>query len=125
MAEHLIRKYRTASPEEKAAGNCQNHIAVGTGAAEIFFFGNHHYPRVHAYPAHDTRGRQALLPDGVDARIRRDRFHALAALTFIPVLISFAYKKALADPDKPMKEHKNFVLDFSYKVVIPKHWAAF
>jgi cobalt-zinc-cadmium resistance protein CzcA len=39
----------------------------------------------------------------------------LAALTFIPVLISFAYKKELSNPDKPMKEHKNFVLDFLTK----------
>src|SRR5690625_7625658 len=33
----------------------------------------------------------------------------VAALTFIPVLISFAYKKAISDPDKPFKKRENRV----------------
>ena len=34
----------------------------------------------------------------------------------IPVLISFSYKKDLANLEKPMKEHKNYVLDFLAKI---------
>jgi heavy metal efflux system protein len=40
----------------------------------------------------------------------------IAALTFIPVLISFAYRKQLADAEKPLKEHKNIALDFVSKI---------
>jgi len=36
----------------------------------------------------------------------------LAALTLIPVLISFAYRKAFSGEGKPLKEHRNIVLDF-------------
>ena len=34
----------------------------------------------------------------------------ICALTIIPVLISFAFRKVLAPDGKPLKEHKNFLL---------------
>jgi heavy metal efflux system protein len=40
----------------------------------------------------------------------------IGALTFIPVLISFAYQKTLEKADKPMKEYKNFILDFLARI---------
>ncbi|MGH2624869.1 MAG: efflux RND transporter permease subunit, partial [Sphingobacterium sp.] len=36
----------------------------------------------------------------------------IAALTIIPVLISFVYHKALNNPDKPLKERRNRILEF-------------
>lgn len=36
----------------------------------------------------------------------------VAALTFIPVLISFVYNKAISDPDKPFKERENRVFQY-------------
>src|SRR5690625_653365 len=40
----------------------------------------------------------------------------IAALTFIPVLISFAYNKAITTPQKPMKERKNVIISFIEKM---------
>src|SRR5690625_5899353 len=36
----------------------------------------------------------------------------VASLTFIPVMISFAYNKAISDPDKPFKKRENRVFSF-------------
>lgn len=112
MAEHLIRKYRTASPEEKQQGIVKITLLSAQEVGREIFFSV-------------TIIILAYMPILLMTRVEGKLFSPmaltlafavigsmLAALTFIPVLISFAYKKALADPDKPMKEHKNFVLDF-------------
>lgn len=112
MAEHLIRSYRTAPPEEKKRGI----IALTLNSArevgrEIFFS--------------VTIIILAYMPILLMTRVEGKLFSPmaltlafavigsmLAALTLIPVLISFAYKKAFSDEGKPLKEHRNFVLDF-------------
>lgn len=112
MAEHLIRKYRTASPEEKQQGIVKITLLSAQEVGREIFFSV-------------TIIILAYMPILLMTRVEGKLFSPmaltlafavigsmLAALTFIPVLISFAYKKALADPEKPMKEHKNFVLDF-------------
>jgi len=111
MAEHLIRKYRTATVEEKKQGIVKiTLLAAQEVGREIFFS--------------VTIIILAYMPILLMTRVEGKLFSPmaltlafavigsmLAALTFIPVLISFAYKNQLSDPEKPMKEHKNFVLD--------------
>lgn len=115
MAEHLIRKYRTASKEEKQNGIVRiTLLAAQEVGREIFFS--------------VTIIILAYMPILLMSRVEGKLFSPmaltlafavigsmLAALTFIPILISFTYKKALADIDKPIKEHKNFVLNFITK----------
>ena len=112
MAEHLIRKYRTATVEEKQQGIVRiTLLAAQEVGREIFFS--------------VTIIILAYMPILLMTRVEGKLFSPMAltlafavigsmiaALTFIPVLISFAYRKALSDPEKPMKDHKNFVLDF-------------
>ena len=112
MAEHLIRKYRTATPEDKRNGivhlTLQSAQEVGR---EIFFS--------------VTIIVLAYLPILLMTRVEGKLFtpmaltlafavvgSMLAALTFIPVLISFVYKKAISDPDKPIKVKENPVFKF-------------
>ena len=110
MAEHLIRKYRTATPEEKAQGIIKiTLLAAQEVGREIFFS--------------VTIIILAYMPILLMTRVEGKLFSPmaltlafavigsmLAALTFIPVLISFVYRKTLADIHTPMKEHKNFIL---------------
>jgi cobalt-zinc-cadmium resistance protein CzcA len=112
MAEHLIRKYRTATVEEKQQGIVKITLLSAQEVGREIFFSV-------------TIIILAYMPILLMTRVEGKLFSPmaltlafavigsmLAALTFIPVLISFAYKKALSDPEKPMKEHKNFILDF-------------
>jgi len=112
MAEHLIRKYRTATPEEKENGIV--HITLLSAqevGREIFFS--------------VTIIILAYMPILLMTRVEGKLFSPMAltlafavigsmiaALTFIPVLISFVYNKAISNPDKPFKEHRNRVLEF-------------
>lgn len=112
MAEHLIRKYRTATPEEKEGGilTITLHAAQEVGR-EIFFS--------------ITIIILAYMPILLMTRVEGKLFSPMAltlayavigsmlcALTLIPVLISYAFKKSLLSTEKPIKEHKNIVLDF-------------
>lgn len=116
MAEHLIRKYRRATPEEKQEGIVKITLQAAQEVGREIFFSV-------------TIIILAYMPILLMTRVEGKLFSPmaltlafavigsmLAALTFIPVLISFAYKKGLADVNKPIKEHKNFVLDFLTKV---------
>lgn len=115
MAEHLIRKYRTASADDKRNGivhlTLQSAQEVGR---EIFFS--------------VTIIVLAYLPILLMTRVEGKLFtpmaltlafavigSMIAALTFIPVLISFVYKKAISDPDKPMKTRENRVFKYLEK----------
>ena len=112
MAEHLIRKYRTATPEEKENGIV--HITLLSAqevGREIFFS--------------VTIIILAYMPILLMTRVEGKLFSPmaltlafavvgsmLAALTFIPVLISFVYNKAVSAKDESFKEHNNKVLEF-------------
>lgn len=116
MAEHLIRKYRTATPQEKAHGITKiTLLAAQEVGREIFFS--------------VTIIILAYMPILLMTRVEGKLFSPmaitlafavigsmLAALTFIPVLISFVYKKNMANIEQPIKEHKNFVLNFFDKI---------
>lgn len=111
MAEHLIRKYRTASIEEKKQGIVKiTMLAAQEVGREIFFS--------------VTIIILAYMPILLMTRVEGKLFSPMAltlafavigsmvaALTFIPILISFVYRKAVTNVDKPLKEHKNFILD--------------
>lgn len=116
MAEHLIRKYRTATLEEKKQGIIKITLQAAQEVGREIFFSV-------------TIIILAYMPILLMTRVEGKLFSPmaltlafavigsmLAALTFIPVLISFSYKKDLANLDKPMKEHKNYVLDFLAKI---------
>ncbi|MBO9584884.1 MAG: efflux RND transporter permease subunit [Flavobacterium sp.] len=112
MAEHLIRKYRTATPEEKQQGIVQITLQAAQEVGREIFFSV-------------TIIILAYMPILLMTRVEGKLFSPMAltlafavigsmlgALSFIPVLISFVYRKAMLDIDKPIKEHKNVVLDF-------------
>ncbi|WP_149206725.1 efflux RND transporter permease subunit [Flavobacterium johnsoniae] len=115
MAEHLIRKYRTATPEEKQEGIVQITLQAAQEVGREIFFSV-------------TIIILAYMPILLMTRVEGKLFSPMAltlafavigsmlgALTFIPVLISFVYRKAMLDVDKPIKEHKNVVLDYLTK----------
>jgi heavy metal efflux system protein len=116
MAEHLVRKYRMASEAEKRQGITKiTLLAAQEVGREIFFS--------------VTIIILAYMPILLMTRVEGKLFSPMAltlafavigsmiaALTFIPVLISFAYRKQLADAEKPLKEHKNIALDFVSKI---------
>lgn len=116
MAEHLVRKYRLASEAEKRQGITKiTLLAAQEVGREIFFS--------------VTIIILAYMPILLMTRVEGKLFSPMAltlafavigsmiaALTFIPVLISFAYKKQLADTRRPMKEPKNLILDFLSKI---------
>ncbi|MGN7811984.1 efflux RND transporter permease subunit [Flavobacterium sp. 22076] len=112
MAEHLIRKYRTTTPEEKQEGIVQITLQAAQEVGREIFFSV-------------TIIILAYMPILLMTRVEGKLFSPMAltlafavigsmlgALTFIPVLISFVYRKAMLDVDKPIKEHKNVVLDY-------------
>lgn len=112
MAEHLVRKYRMASEQEKKQGIVKiTLLAAQEVGREIFFS--------------VTIIILAYMPILLMTRVEGKLFSPMAltlafavigsmvaALTFIPVLISFAYRKQLADIEKPIRHRKNVVLDF-------------
>jgi cobalt-zinc-cadmium resistance protein CzcA len=112
MAEHLIRTYRTAPQEEKKRGIIALTLRSSQEVGREIFFSV-------------TIIILAYMPILLMTRVEGKLFSPmaltlafavigsmLAALTLIPVLISFAFKKAFNNTDKPMKEHRNVVLDF-------------
>jgi cobalt-zinc-cadmium resistance protein CzcA len=112
MAEHLIRSYRTAPPEEKKRGIIALTLLSAQEVSREIFFSV-------------TIIILAYMPILLMTRVEGKLFSPmaltlafavigsmLAALTLIPVLISFAYKKAFSGEGKPLKEHRNIVLDF-------------
>jgi len=115
MVEHLIRKYRTATAEEKKEGIIKITLLSAQEVGREIFFSV-------------TIIILAYMPILLMTRVEGKLFSPmaltlafavigsmLAALTFIPVLISFVYNKAISDPHKPLKEHKNFILSFFEK----------
>ncbi len=111
MAEHLIRKYRHATKEEKAQGIVKITLQAAQEVGREIFFSV-------------TIIILAYMPILLMTRVEGKLFSPMAltlafavigsmigALTFIPVLISFVYSKSISNPDKEIKEHKNPVLD--------------
>ncbi len=115
MAEHLIRKYRLATPEERKEGLIKITLASAQEVGREIFFSV-------------TIIILAYMPILLMTRVEGKLFSPMAltlafavigsmiaALTLIPVLISFAYKKTLEKTDAPLKERRNPVLNFFEK----------
>ncbi len=123
MAEHLIRKYRSATPEDKEQGILKITLMSAQEVGREIFFSV-------------TIIILAYMPILLMTRVEGKLFSPMAltlafavvgsmlcALTLIPVLISFAYKKGLENLDKPIPQHKNPVLEAferNYKNAISK-----
>ncbi len=123
MAEHLIRTYRTAKPEQKKGGIVHLTLLSAQEVGREIFFSV-------------TIIVLAYLPILLMTRVEGKLFTPMAltlafavigsmvaALTFIPVLISFAYNKALADIEKPVKVRENRVFVFlenRYEKIVEK-----
>ncbi len=116
MAEHLVRKYRTATLEERQEGIIKITLSSAQEVGREIFFSV-------------TIIILAYMPILLMTRVEGKLFSPMAltlafavvgsmvaALTMIPVLISFAYNKTLADPTKKIKEHNNRVLEFFERV---------
>lgn len=119
MAEHLIRKYRSATAEDKEQGIIKITLLSAQEVGREIFFSV-------------TIIILAYMPILMMSRVEGKLFSPMAltlafavvgsmvcALTLIPVLISFAFKKGLENLDKPIAQHKNPVLTFlekKYKV---------
>lgn len=115
MAEHLIRTYRSASREERKEGIIRITLKSAQEVGREIFFAV-------------TIIILAYMPILLMTRVEGKLFtpmaltlafavvgSMIAALTFIPVLISFVYNKAISDPDKPIKARRNRVLEFIEK----------
>ncbi|CAN5459686.1 CusA/CzcA family heavy metal efflux RND transporter [soil metagenome] len=113
MAEHLIRKYRNATLEDKEQGILKITLLSAQEVGREIFFSV-------------TIIILAYLPILLMSRVEGKLFSPMAltlafavigsmvcALTLIPVLISFAYKKGLENTSKPIAQHKNRFLDFA------------
>ncbi len=123
MAEHLIRKYRSATPEDKEQGIVKITLLSAQEVGREIFFSV-------------TIIILAYMPILLMSRVEGKLFSPMAltlafavigsmlcALTLIPVLISFAYKKGLENLEKPIAQHKNPALEFferHYKNAISK-----
>ncbi|WP_291908987.1 CusA/CzcA family heavy metal efflux RND transporter [Chitinophaga sp. CB10] len=110
MAEHLIRRYRTATEEEKRGGVMRVTLQAAQEVGREIFF---------SVTIIILGYTPILLMTRVEGKLFSPMALTLAfavigamicALTLIPVLISFAYKNALST-DKPIKAHRNIVLD--------------
>jgi cobalt-zinc-cadmium resistance protein CzcA len=121
MVEHLIRKYKQATPEEKKSGIVRiTLLAAQEVGREIFFS--------------VTIIILAYMPILLMTRVEGKLFSPmaltlafavigsmLAALTFIPVLISFIYSKYITNPEIQFKKHTNKPLEWltaKYKQVL-------
>ncbi len=115
MAEHLVRKYRTATIEERQEGIIKITLLSAQEVGREIFFSV-------------TIIILAYMPILLMTRVEGKLFSPMAltlafavvgsmiaALTMIPVLISFAYNKTLEDPNRKIKEHNNRVLEFFEK----------
>ena len=121
MAEHLIRKYRSATPEDKEQGIIKITLLSAQEVGREIFFSV-------------TIIILAYMPILLMTRVEGKLFSPMAltlafavvgsmvcALTLIPVLISFAFKRGLENLDKPIAQHKNPVLEFlerKYKTTV-------
>lgn len=112
MTEHLIRRYRKTSVQERNNGIIKTTIKSASEVGRPVFFSV-------------TIIVLAYMPILLMTRVEGKLFSPMAltlafavigsmiaALTLIPVLISFAFKKAFSNTDKPLKEPENRLLSW-------------
>lgn len=110
MAEHLIRKYRSATPEEKEQGIIKVTLLSAQEVGREIFFSV-------------SIIMLAYMPILTMSRVEGKLFSPMAltlafavvgsligALTLVPVLISFAYRKRFTNLHQPIRHRKNPIL---------------
>ncbi|PJJ83859.1 efflux RND transporter permease subunit [Mucilaginibacter auburnensis] len=112
MAEHLIRRYRNVTPEERKAGIVGITLAAAQEVGREIFFSVTIIILAYTPILLMTRVEGKLFSPMALTLAFAVIGSMLAALTFIPVIISFLYRKNIDDINKPMKQHKNVVLDW-------------
>lgn len=112
MAEHLIRKYRNVTPEERKGGIVGITLLAAQEVGREIFFSVTIIILAYTPILLMTRVEGKLFSPMALTLAFAVIGSMLAALTFIPVLISFLYRKNVDDINKPMKQHKNVVLDW-------------
>ncbi|HUH46490.1 MAG TPA: efflux RND transporter permease subunit, partial [Arenibacter sp.] len=118
MVEHLLRKYRAATREEKENGIVRLTLLSAQEVGREIFFSV-------------TIIILAYMPILLMTRVEGKLFSPMAltlafavlgsmvaALTFIPVILSFVYHRTFSDMGKEFKEPKNAVLSFLEKQYI-------
>lgn len=114
MVEHLIRKYKSASPQEKQKGIIKLTITSAQEVGREIFFSISIIILAYMPILLMTRVEGKLFSPMALTLAFAVIGSMLAALTLIPVLISFVYHKAITSGE-PIKEHKNWVLNFLEK----------
>jgi len=110
MAEHLIRKYRTATPQEKKNGIIHLTLLSAQEVGREIFFSVTIIILAYFPILMMTRVEGKLFSPMALTLAFAVVGSMLAALTFIPVLISFLYNKTISN-ELPFKEHKNRILE--------------
>jgi len=116
MAEHLIRKYRNLTPEERASGIVSITLSAAQEVGREIFFSVTIIILAYTPILLMTRVEGKLFSPMALTLAFAVIGSMLAALTVIPVLISFLHRKNVDDINKPMKQHKNVVLDWLERV---------
>lgn len=116
MVEHLTRKYRTASPEEKEGGIIRITLLSAQEVGREIFFSVTIIILAYMPILFMTRVEGKLFSPMALTLAFAVIGSMIAALTVIPVLISFAYNKEISNLDRPLKERKNPVLLFLEKL---------
>jgi cobalt-zinc-cadmium resistance protein CzcA len=115
MAEHLIRKYRSATPEEKEQGIIKITLLSAQEVGREIFFSISIIMLAYMPILSMTRVEGKLFSPMALTLSFAVIGSMVCALTLIPVLISFAYKKALSNLEKPVPHRKNPVLNWVEK----------
>ncbi|MCP1386357.1 efflux RND transporter permease subunit [Runella salmonicolor] len=112
MAEHLIRKYQTSAFYERKRGIIATTLIGAQEVGREIFFSVTIIILAYVPILLMTRVEGKLFSPMALTLAFAVIGSMLAALTFIPVLISFAYQKSFNNVDKPIKIHRNVVLEF-------------
>lgn len=112
MAEHLIRKYRTASADDRRNGIVHLTLQSAQEVGREIFFAVTIIVLAYVPILTMTRVEGKLFAPMALTLAFAVIGSMIAALTFIPVLISFVYNKAVSDPENPFKVRENRVFNY-------------
>lgn len=115
MAEHLIRKYSTATSDEKKSGIVRLTLLSAQEVGREIFFSVAIIILAYMPILLMTRVEGKLFSPMALTLAFAVIGSMLAALTFIPVLISFVYAKVISNPERSFKAPKNRMLGFLEK----------
>lgn len=112
MTEHIIRRYHTASVEEKKHGVLRITLSAAQEVGREIFFSVTIIILAYAPILLMTRVEGKLFAPMALTLAFAVIGSMLAALTFIPALVSYSFGKAVTNLEKPIIQRKNPVLGF-------------